>query len=436
MATTRMHTPLSCAVTTPHMPEAVIVRSDDALPDTLAGIGLAELITSLLLREGPGPSAVIAADGPVPVGLISWLAMRGVSRISTIALCLQRILPENAESKPVDPAVQTAVSPGFSVSSAWADHNIRVVVSRVKTDDRDRYSLCGAALTSCIGLGDLDECLRRFPPHCALVADPVHDVPLVVSDHPLLADWVGATLMGRNPHSAPASSDWYGSGLMPRTYRVQGDRTVISSWARPPSLKQALPRGVYGPSADVWSGPVPTALADAWGSCVKAACEPFMPLPVTPASVAHADPSAETRDIFMAKLALAVTPETLGELVEALLKGLGLLAAIHPVLKEDISGLQATYCLATRDKGMNVYARFHNGALTASRAPGGPVQVTLIFRDSAALLKLASSPKPDLLNAMLQQQVSFEGNLNYLLKLAYLLRRVLLIVKGEIRGAS
>ena len=60
----------------------------------------------------------------------------------------------------------------------------------------------------------------------------------------------------------------------------------------------------------------------------------------------------------------------------------------------------------------------------------------MIFKDAPTILRLFTSPKPDLLNAMLKQQIAFDGNLNYLLKLAYLLRRVLLITRGELGSDS
>lgn len=82
---------------------------------------------------------------------------------------------------------------------------------------------------------------------------------------------------------------------------------------------------------------------------------------------------------------------------------------------------------------MNVVARFSGGVLTASRADSGPVNVALVLKDTSALLRLLAAPKPDLLRALLKQQVTFEGNLNYLLKLGYLLRRATVIVRGDLR---
>jgi hypothetical protein len=399
----------------------------NSLDEALDTIGMAEMLALLGSAQGSGPAVAIAADGAMPRGLLSYLSRHGAVRITTIGLTLPRILPENAGCAAADPACQTEVSPDRALCTSWAENDIRIVVSRVKTDRRGAYSLCGAALKACLSHGDLSALLERYPAHCSIVADPMDDIPAVIADHPLLADWVGATLMGRDPYSAPANADWFRRGLLPRVYRIDGDTRPVQSWRNPPSLKRDLPQAVYGDPVVRYLVQGVADAAAAWVAYGKSVLEPFLP----PRTSGQDDLS--TRDVLVERIAAGVSSESLGELLEALLKALGLLIGFHPLLKDEIRTLRAGYRLTTRDRRMNVAARFSDGVLMASRADSGPVNVTLIFKDTPALLRLFASPKPDLLGAMLKQHVAFEGNLNYLLKLAYFLRRITLIVQGDLR---
>ena len=58
--------------------------------------------------------------------------------------------------------------------------------------------------------------------------------------------------------------------------------------------------------------------------------------------------------------------------------------------------------------------------------------VTVTFKDARALMNYILAPKPDILGAILRQEVVFEGNLNYLYKFAYMSRRLQLMATGNI----
>ncbi len=401
-----------------------------SLDEALDTIGMTEMLAPPGSAQGRGPAVAIAAEGAMPSGLLSYLSRLGATRITKIALTLPPMLPDNAGCVTADATCQAGVLPDLALCTSWAENDIRIVVSRVKTDRRGAYSLCGAALKACLSRGDLGAFLERYPAHCSIVADPMHDAPAVIADHPLLADWVGATLMGRDPYSAPANADWFRRGLLPRVYRIDGDTHPVRSWRNPPSLKCDLPQAAYGDPVGRYRVHSVADAAATWVAYGKSVLESFL-RPRT-----GAQHHLSTRDALVEHIAAAVSSESLGELLEALLKGLALLIDFHPVLKDEIRTLRAGYRLTTRDRRMNVAARFSSGVLTASRADPEPVNVTLIFKDTPTLVRLFASPKPDLLGAMLKQQVAFEGNLNYLLKLAYLLRRVTLIVLGDLRRTT
>ncbi|MEQ8203834.1 MAG: hypothetical protein ABRQ31_08630, partial [Smithellaceae bacterium] len=58
--------------------------------------------------------------------------------------------------------------------------------------------------------------------------------------------------------------------------------------------------------------------------------------------------------------------------------------------------------------------------------------VTITFRDDKALMNYLLSPKPDILGSILRQDVTVNGNLNYLYKFAYMAKRLQLLATGQI----
>jgi len=441
MSRVRSHKTIPRPVATPEIIEAVVVPANarPGLDDALDRIALGDMLSTLRLAGGPGPSVAIVADGTVPCSLLSYLERHGDLRITSVPLAPQGSFHENSPSTIAGPIGQIVPAPDLAFRT-WAGSDIRIVVSRVKTDRRGAYSLCGAALASCVSQGGLDSLLDRYPAHCAIVVDPAHDTPAVVSRHPLLADWVGSILMGRDPYSAPANAAWFRKGLLPRTYRIHGDTGPVSSWSDPPFLTRDLPNATCGDPAVLSFEQQAADAVGAWVDSVTSMLEMFLPTPEMEAfgEAFQGEPrSVRSRwETLVCRIAPAVSPESMGEIIEALFKGVGLLISIHPVLREDVRTLQAGYLLTTADGRMTVTAEFANGRLWAKRTKSSPVNVTLIFKDAPTILKLFTSPKPDLLNAMLKQQIAFDGNLNYLLKLAYLLRRVLLITRGELGSDS
>ena len=399
--------------------EAVVVRTDDAagFDDALRQIGFEGLLAALHATKGSGASVAIIADGMIPCLLLSFLIKQGISRIVSVPFTGQRILPENSKSTLADPTDRIAVTPDLALCRPWVECDVRIVVSRVKTDGGGAYSLCCAVLAACISQGNFEALLERFPPHCAIAVDFANDTPAVAANHPLLTDWIGATLMGRNPFSAPANAERFRIGLLPPTYRIHGDTTPIASWRTPPSLTRQIPSSSYFKSfmKSFRSSLESTVLGE----------------------TSHNEPKGNfsPREVIINRLASTLSPESMGEILETALKGMGLLFGFHSGLKEEVQTLRAVYLFATTDRRMTVTAEFSNGLLKVGRAATGPISVALIFHDIPAMMRLFAAPQPNLLHAILSQQISFEGNLNYLLKLAYLLRRVSLVAKGELKRA-
>jgi hypothetical protein len=82
------------------------------------------------------------------------------------------------------------------------------------------------------------------------------------------------------------------------------------------------------------------------------------------------------------------------------------------------------YAFRSKDGSISLGASMDGGLLRVSERPPPSPHATVIFRDGRALMSSLLSAQPDLLGALLRQDVSFEGNLNYVYRLAYLARRL------------
>jgi len=115
------------------------------------------------------------------------------------------------------------------------------------------------------------------------------------------------------------------------------------------------------------------------------------------------------------------------EVAEEFLKLLfGFMAAalvVDPDLRRHAQ-YRGRYVFRSRDGTISLGVFMDGGLLRVSERPPPSPHATVIFRDGRALMRSLMSAEPDLLGALLRQDVSLEGNLNYVYRLAYLARRL------------
>lgn len=132
------------------------------------------------------------------------------------------------------------------------------------------------------------------------------------------------------------------------------------------------------------------------------------------------------------RLGECLRAEAVETFLELLLTFLRFGVALDPGLRRSVAGFTADYRMATRDGRVDVGLSFRDGALDVHEDPAGPFDATLRFRDERALMRYFSSTDPDLLAALLKQDVVIEGNLNYVYRLAYLARHIQLEALGRV----
>ena len=108
------------------------------------------------------------------------------------------------------------------------------------------------------------------------------------------------------------------------------------------------------------------------------------------------------------------------KLLLVLLKAMQLAFIIYPDFRQNIVDFRATYVLRSRDGAIHRVAEFRDSRLELAEQTSGQVNASLTFKNSKALADFLFSERPDLLGAMLRQEVTPEGNLNYLYRLAYM----------------
>lgn len=107
-----------------------------------------------------------------------------------------------------------------------------------------------------------------------------------------------------------------------------------------------------------------------------------------------------------------------------LLEFIGLLYSANYELRKHIKNLNAKYQFKFDDRDAAVSAEVRSGRLRVSTKTLADPDVSLTFRNAAAFKNLFFAAKPDILASLLKQDIIIDGNLTYLYKLAFLLKRM------------
>jgi hypothetical protein len=124
--------------------------------------------------------------------------------------------------------------------------------------------------------------------------------------------------------------------------------------------------------------------------------------------------------------------EAADSLLEYALRALTVIIEKNPRLRTNATDIDAVYHFsverARRDISLHLDRR---GARVRRGVPDNP-DVSIGFRDSVSVLSFLLAPKPDILRSLLNQDITVDGNVNYLLKFAYLANKL----KGILKNAA
>lgn len=135
----------------------------------------------------------------------------------------------------------------------------------------------------------------------------------------------------------------------------------------------------------------------------------------------------------MEKLLKGIESDFTEGILEALLEAMSLVFIISNSYRKNIENFNGSYLFKGRDNSFQVSAVFSNGKMIVSKSNIDHPSITIFFKNPSALMNFIFSPKPDILNSMLRQDVTLDGNLNYLYKFAYMANHLKIMAK-ELTG--
>jgi hypothetical protein len=128
----------------------------------------------------------------------------------------------------------------------------------------------------------------------------------------------------------------------------------------------------------------------------------------------------------------ALQSEKAEKFLEVLLKLMGLVFFLDKDFQRNIRDFNGRYLFRSQDRQITVAAVFKDNRLKVTEEEIGDTHMTVLFRNAKALMGFLLSPKPDILGSMLRQDISIDGNLNYLYKFAYMAKHLQLKVTGKL----
>ena len=142
--------------------------------------------------------------------------------------------------------------------------------------------------------------------------------------------------------------------------------------------------------------------------------------------------NAVTAEIFQ-KWLDNIQSESAEEFLELLLKCMSLVLELNlGDFRKNIEGFSGRYFFASKDKEITISAIFNKNKMKVYEAAIDDADIAITFRNDKALMDYIFSPKPDILGSMLRQDVTLDGNLNYLYKFAFMAQRLRLMATGEL----
>lgn len=134
----------------------------------------------------------------------------------------------------------------------------------------------------------------------------------------------------------------------------------------------------------------------------------------------------------MKKFSGCLTSEFAEDFLRLLLDLMSVVFLFDHTFRKNIDGFDGRYQFKSRDGGITVAAVFKNKLLEVREKEIAGPDITILFKDGKALMGFLLAPKPDILGSLLRQEVSLDGNLNYLYKFAFMAKRLQLMASGKI----
>jgi len=124
------------------------------------------------------------------------------------------------------------------------------------------------------------------------------------------------------------------------------------------------------------------------------------------------------------KLKTAIESRALDGFLELLLGGMKLLLAVNPAFRKNIHNFNARYCFKSKDGVIAASAIFKNDRMIVQRNAIADTAITVVFDNGKTLWEFLFSGDPNVFDYILENRLSYSGNLNYLLKFGYMAKNI------------
>lgn len=108
------------------------------------------------------------------------------------------------------------------------------------------------------------------------------------------------------------------------------------------------------------------------------------------------------------------------DIIELILKGVKLFIYLDPEYKKNIEDFDGRYTFRSERGKIAASAIFKNGTMKVKKKEIKNTNVTVFFSDGRAMWDFMTAANPDIFAFILDNKIRYEGNLNYLLKFAYM----------------
>ena len=120
------------------------------------------------------------------------------------------------------------------------------------------------------------------------------------------------------------------------------------------------------------------------------------------------------------------------KLLTGLLKLMNLAFSMDTSLRKNLENFDGHYLFRIEEEDYAVAARFNENGITVKQGEPEQTDICIRFRNARVLSDFLLSSDPDILDAVLKQDVAIDGNLNYLFKFAYMAKQLQQTLMGGV----
>jgi hypothetical protein len=124
------------------------------------------------------------------------------------------------------------------------------------------------------------------------------------------------------------------------------------------------------------------------------------------------------------KLFNCIETGLLDDFLELLLNAVRLVLCVDPKYRRNIDNFKAVYAFQSLDGSIAASALFENNKMKVKKNAIPNATITVFFKDGKSLWEFLMEKDPDVFKFVLDSKLSYKGNLNYLMKFAYMAKHL------------